>query len=1394
MFHRLTFCVGLLVTSTYASDALAQSAPSCPDTSDDSIFSGPTLKTDCSASVTQSCTSKSGVTWDPDTGGLRLTGSAGNFQAPPGAAVPQNVYFAASADFDRDGWDDFVAATDTDMIYVMRNQTITCSKTKCSGSSSSAPTVQTISDTDTWWNTLSNVRPSAFRPITTTGGTHRPLKAAAGNGFRMTPMVAADFDGDGWPDVAAISVNTDGSYGSKAAWPTAARLFLNTRNCRDANHQPCGIGMLCTGQPSNGACSGSGVKYSGSPFQETDLSCTSTTKCPKYMPTFATYDLRAPNNDGSGKAVAVPVSGAGTNGIKSPSKAVSNTNPATYNPGDFGPLERPATNMQALDWDGDGDIDILYGHGPGKCPGSLCTKSGYTFYAGIDVWKNDCAQSSKWNPATKSCVGHIPTFSRNVTSCDGSASSCNNPDTLIPSTAHNTTTIRPDSNLGFDYSLHRSPVFQMVDIDNDSDLDLVLGSVGCCNNPSNAKNRMRIFRNTSNSPHVQTLDTENPLYLSTGNSTYPGFEGSMTAVFVHDFSGDGWPDIVTGSDAFAYSDKIGGRSRYWKHTGDPANPYGTNWPSCSSDPANCTGCKSTCNPNPTTKLSESCGDGNCSAKLTSKPPQFGDFDWGLMLDYDHDPQRTLDMIFTNGNTTDDFYIFPNRASPSVVAPCGTVASGTLPTPSAELTVNGACITPIASVPANTEIRYYLNNESPANYQLACTQRSNGFTPALVNGQCCVTFPNITGRTITWEARFDSNLSDGAGVCSAVGDASPSLTSITANYTYTEATQHYQAGVIQSDGVVYVGSFTQPGNRGHLHAVAAGDGTPYFDAATKIDAQSTRYVYTSDVVGPSPTRIAFSPSSPSAALIARVGASTAAQATNVISWVLSARFGVGNGQAPSKLGAVMHSTPAILNKPYRPNWYSFLSSAEKALYDSFAAANSTRVPLVLFGAMDGMLHAIISEPTNISSPRNGEEAWAFVPPSVAANMTSDYTTSQAAGRVIVTAYADGSPALLDFRRSNNTIASVAIMSDGHGGSSITALDVTNTIDSSYTRTGPTPLWSHEPGGSEAGKAISKPGIARTKIAGVEKFVVVAGTGPLGTDTTKGRIVSGIDLETGTLLWKFELECALTSDIVVFDTDDIGEPGAPLVDGITDRAIFADACGYVYKVDPGQNLAGGYMSNAGMGSIALGESNGKARFALFSTQSSPGALGEQRPIVGTIGARTDATTDMVLFFGTGGLEGYDPTKVNEFYAVYAKNGSLRNKVTGTCASGRCEKFYGGVVVTPESVIVQRSIDPVIGGSSCDFGTSRVQAYSLNAPYAQQFDIDEIDGKPIAASSGPLYGDAGALYFATISGEIKRLGSPRALTAGADTAAGLGQGNATPETTTSSGMVLMGWRVVL
>lgn len=68
------------------------------------------------------------------------------------------------------------------------------------------------------------------------------------------------------------------------------------------------------------------------------------------------------------------------------------------------------------------------------------------------------------------------------------------------------------------------------------------------------------------------------------------------------------------------------------------------------------------------------------------------------------------------------------------------------------------------------------------------------------------------------------------------------------------------------------------------------------------------------------------------------------------------------------------------------------------------------------------------------------------------------------------------------------------------------------------------------------------------------------------------------------------------------------------------------------------------------------------------------------------------------------------------------------------------------------------------------------------------------------GGLFGDAGALDFATLAGDVAWVGTPRAATAGGDTLAGctqgMGPGRATrrPAPSRSGPHTLMGWRVVL
>ncbi len=474
--------------------------------------------------------------------------------------------------------------------------------------------------------------------------------------------------------------------------------------------------------------------------------------------------------------------------------------------------------------------------------------------------------------------------------------------------------------------------------------------------------------------------------------------------------------------------------------------------------------------------------------------------------------------------------------------------------------------------------------------------------------------------------------------------------------------------------------------------------------------------------------------------------------------------------------------------------------DKARHAEFQAAQVNRPNLVLVGAKDGMIHAVRSNPTAMTVAPSGSEAWAYVPSKIASGMLADYTASLA-GTTVVTSFPDGSPTLADFRRANGTFGTMALVSSGNGGQSLIALDVTSTIDpSSGAVLGPTPLWEVIPGGADAGQGRAKPVLLRTRIAGADRWLVVAATG-LSPDNpaapwTKGRIVSAYDAPTGALMWRFKAACPVTSDLVAFETSDPAEPGTPEVDGFMDRVMFADACGYVYKLDPSKSLGNGWNDNSGLGTYEVeAPASGTKHYAVFSTERTPGALGKQSPIAGTLGATNDVTDRMTVFFGTGGLESHPTNARNEFYAIYASDGSIRSTEKGDCVGGRCEKFYGGVLVTAEQVVFTRTIDPAIGTGTCDLGSTIIQGMALSTATTGAFE-EAFQRNVGAAVMGALYGDAGALYFANLSGESVRVGTPRVASAGGDSAApgGIPQMPTTPNVPgTTSALNLLGWRQV-
>src|SRR6185295_7393994 len=158
---------------------------------------------------------------------------------------------------------------------------------------------------------------------------------------------------------------------------------------------------------------------------------------------------------------------------------------------------------------------------------------------------------------------------------------------------------------------------------------------------------------------------------------------------------------------------------------------------------------------------------------------------------------------------------------------------------------------------------------------------------------------------------------------------------------------------------------------------------------------------------------------------------------------------------------------------------------------------------------------------------------------------------------VASYPDGSPTLVDYHTQTGTFKTVALVSEGNGGKAFSVLDVTQTIDPLTTAvTGPTPMWSATPGLGEAGQAYGKPTVSRVLVGGVERYYVILGTGVDYTDTQnlKGRTVSAYDLLTGTLMWKFQAKCPVTTDVSAFETDDVGELGSPTLNGYIDRVVF------------------------------------------------------------------------------------------------------------------------------------------------------------------------------------------------------------------------------------------------
>lgn len=615
-------------------------------------------------------------------------------------------------------------------------------------------------------------------------------------------------------------------------------------------------------------------------------------------------------------------------------------------------------------------------------------------------------------------------------------------------------------------------------------------------------------------------------------------------------------------------------------------------------------------------------------------------------------------------------------------------------------------------------------------------------------QFCVRFPDAAGRSLRWMALMDTTT------------GTPAIRRVQPVFDYLQDSEHYRGGIAVHEGVAYFGGFAQPGDLGQLYAISADFGTQHWTARAKL-ASSTRKLFTANGT----QRIPFALGSESS-LAPLFGVSTA-QATVIVNWVRDGlRFGLTGPER--RFGGIISSTPVVVGRPELPVWFLRSSAARQGQFQTFRRDRFARPPLVLYGAKDGMVHALHTDPRNVTDSDLGKEAWAFIPSGIAARLESNRAAN------VISAYPDTWP-VIDDVLIGGEFATIAVLAHGRGGTGISTIDVTDTASGNsatgYTVTGPTPRWEQIPQvlpTFKPGKALSRPAVARVRLGTNERYMVIAGTGISYDDpegiAANGRIVMAYDAESGSVYWKFQTRCPLTTAITVFETNDQGEPDpAPTLDGFMDRAVFGDRCGYIYKIDLTRETAGGWTP--GIGALATDVVDGIQLSALFQTDFA-------RPVTGNIAARAvvDAdTTRVALFFGTGGLEEEPSFRQNFFYALAAAPEDpadtntaalVFEKIFGNCATPTtCEKFYGGVRVTPQQVIFTRVVEPPIGvgAAACDTppGSTVIESRSLVGDISTAIDQQLFARSVDSVVTGPLTVAGSALFFADTRGRLSSIG---------------------------------------
>jgi len=324
---------------------------------------------------------------------------------------------------------------------------------------------------------------------------------------------------------------------------------------------------------------------------------------------------------------------------------------------------------------------------------------------------------------------------------------------------------------------------------------------------------------------------------------------------------------------------------------------------------------------------------------------------------------------------------------------------------------------------------------------------------------------------------------------------------------------------------------------------------------------------------------------------------------------------------SKLGDIIHSAPYYVGAPP----FGYPDSFESVPYSGFAAANSTRSPIIYVGANDGMLHGI--------NAASGREVLAYVPTPVYSSLSSltgqSFSVSSGAPHHY---FVDGSPTVGDvfYGGSWHTLLVGTLAAGGQG---LFALDVTD--PGSFTEANARSIvrWEFtDANDADLGYTFGQPLIVKTKNS---RWSVIIANGYNNSDadgyasTTGHAVLFVLDAQDGSVLAKIDTNVGTVAN-------PNGLSGAIAVDsnsdGVADTVYAGDLFGNMWKFD---------LSSASPAGWRLAFSGSP----LFTT---PGG----QPITVRPDVTRFPTGGYVVTFGTGRyLDVGDPTTTDAqtFYGI-------------------------------------------------------------------------------------------------------------------------------------------------